>query len=156
MSMKKYVYLAGPIAGLTKEEGTAWREEVDLMLPDNIIGISPLRCEPVQPGMRYDDPGAVDKLWSDPRSINAKNWLDTMSSDLVLAYLPKVYNDRRPSIGTLIEIGWTIGLNKPLIVVSDDNQLLDHPLIKCNAAWRLNELEDAVEVIVGLFGDYVS
>ena len=39
--------------------------------------------------MRYDDPGAVDKLWSDPRSINAKNWLDTMSSDLVLAYLPK-------------------------------------------------------------------
>ena len=154
--MKKYIYLAGPIAGLTEEEGTSWRKEVDLMLPDNIIGISPLRCEPVQPGMRYDDPGAVDKLWSDPRSINAKNWLDTESSDLVLAYLPKQYNDRRPSIGTLIEIGWTIGLNKPLIVVSDDNQMLDHPLIECNAAWRLNELDDAVEVIIGLFGDYVS
>jgi nucleoside 2-deoxyribosyltransferase len=156
MSMKKYVYLAGPIAGLNEEEGTGWRNEVDLMLPDNIIGISPLRCEPVKPGMRYDDPGAVEKLWSDPRSINAKNWLDTESSDLVLAYLPKQYNDRRPSIGTLIEIGWTIGLNKPLIVVSDDNQMLDHPLIECNAAWRLNELDDAVEVIIGLFGDYVS
>ena len=158
--MKKVIYLAGPIAGLNKQEGTAWRDVVSNDLREasngNIIGISPLRCEPVQPGMKYDEPGAVDKLWSDPRSINAKNWLDTMSSDLVLAYLPKVYNDRRPSIGTLIEIGWTIGLNKPLIVVSDDNQLLDHPLIKCNAAWRLNELEDAVEVIIGLFGDYVS
>jgi nucleoside 2-deoxyribosyltransferase len=158
--MKKIVYLAGPIAGLNEEEGTGWRKDVASRLSDasygDIVGISPLRCEPVKSGMNYDDPGAVEKLWSDPRSINAKNWLDTKSSDLVLAYLPKVYNDRRPSIGTLIEIGWTIGLNKPLIVVSDDNQLLEHPLIKCNAAWRLNELDDAVEVIIGLFGEYVS
>ena len=103
--MKKFIYLAGPIAGCTLEEATEWRDYVRSMLPHGIIGISPLRCEPVQPGMRYDDPGAVDKLWSDPRSINAKNWLDTESCDLVLAYLPKEMNDRRPSIGTIIEIG---------------------------------------------------
>ena len=156
MSMKKYIYLAGPIAGLTEEEATTWRNDVDLMLPDNIVGISPLRCEPLRPGMVYTDDGATDKMWSDPRAINAKNWLDTESSDLVLAYLPKQMNDRRPSIGTIIEIGWTLGLKKPLIVVSDDNQMLDHPLIECNAAWRLKELDDAVEVILGLFGDYVS
>ena len=154
--MKKYIYLAGPIAGLTEEEATTWRHDVNFMLPDNIIGISPLRCEPVKPGMTYTTPGAVDKMWSDPRAINAKNWLDTESSDLVLAYLPKQMNDRRPSIGTIIEIGWTLGLKKPLIVVSDDKQLLNHPLIECNAAWRLDNLDDAVEVIIGLFGDYVS
>ena len=154
--MKKYIYLAGPIAGLTEEEATTWRHDVNFMLPDNIIGISPLRCEPVKPGMTYTTPGAVDKMWSDPRAINAKNWLDTESSDLVLAYLPKEMNDKRPSIGTIIEIGWTLGLKKPLIVVSDDKQLLNHPLIECNAAWRLDNLDDAVEVIIGLFGDYVS
>ena len=154
--MKKYIYLAGPIAGLTEDEATTWRHDVDLMLPDNIIGISPLRCEPLQPGMVYTDDGATDKMWSDPRAINAKNWLDTESADLVLAYLPKEMNDRRPSIGTIIEIGWSIGLKKPLIVVSDDTQIMDHPRIKCNAAWRLDELDDAVEVIIGLFGDYVS
>ena len=33
---------------------------------------------------------------------------------------------------------------------------MEHPLIKCNAAWRLDNLDDAVEVIIGLFGDYVS
>ena len=71
-------------------------------------------------------------------------------------YLPKEMNDRRPSIGTIIEIGWSIGLKKPLIVVSDDKQIMEHPLIKCNAAWRLKELDEAVEVIIGLFGDYVS
>lgn len=154
--MKKYIYLAGPIAGLTEEEATTWRHDVNFMLPDNIIGISPLRCEPVKPGMTYTTPGAVDKMWSDPRAINAKNWLDTESSDLVLAYLPKEMNDKRPSIGTIIEIGWTLGLKKPLIVVSDDKQLLNHPLIECNAAWRLDNLDDAIEVIIGLFGDYVS
>ena len=26
--MKKVIYLAGPIAGLTKQEGTAWRDVV--------------------------------------------------------------------------------------------------------------------------------
>ena len=64
-------------------------------------------------------------------------------------------NDRRPSIGTIIEIGWSIGLRKPLIVVSDDEYLMEHPLIQRNASWRLENLEDAVEVITGLFGDYV-
>jgi nucleoside 2-deoxyribosyltransferase len=154
--MKKYIYLAGPIAGLTEEEATTWRNDVDLMLPDNIVGISPLRCEPLRPGMVYTDDGATDKMWSDPRAINAKNWLDTESADLVLAYLPKEMNDRRPSIGTIIEIGWSIGLKKPLIVVSDDEQIMDHPLIECNAAWRFKTLDEAIEVIIGLFGDYVG
>ena len=158
--MKKVIYLAGPIAGLTEDEATTWRDDVAEQLREasngNIIGISPLRCEPVVPGMTYTPPGAVDKMWRDARAIKAKDWLDTESADLVLAYLPKEMNDRRPSIGTIIEIGWTIGLKKPLIVVSDDKQVLDHPLIECNAAWRFETLGDAVEVIIGLFGDYVN
>ena len=154
--MKKYIYLAGPIAGCTQEEATEWREYICTFFPHGIVGISPLRCEPLKEGMTYTQEGATDKMWSDPRAINAKNWLDTESADLVLAYLPKEMNDRRPSIGTIIEIGWAIGLKKPLIVVSDDKQVMEHPLIECNAAWRLDNLEDAVEVIIGLFGDYVS
>ena len=47
-------------------------------------------------------------------------------------------------------------MKKPLIVVSDDKQVLDHPLIECNAAWRFDNLADAVEVIIGLFGEYVN
>ena len=45
--MKKYIYLAGPIAGCTEEEATSWRDYVNSMLPYGIVGISPLRCEPV-------------------------------------------------------------------------------------------------------------
>ena len=95
-------------------------------------------------------------MWSDPRAIATKNWLDTESCDLILAYLPKELNEKRPSYGTVIEIGWAIGLRKPLIVVSDDKYLIDHPLIKHNASWRLDNLEDAAEVILGLFGEYIG
>ena len=154
--MKKYIYLAGPIAGCTKDEATEWRDDVQKSLPHGIIGISPLRCEPLKDGMRFTEEGATEKMWSDPRAIATKNWLDTESCDLVLAYLPKELNERRPSYGTTIEIGWAIGLRKPLIVVSDDDYLMNHPLIKHNASWRFDNLEDAADVIVGLFSDYVS
>ena len=153
---KKFIYLAGPIAGCTQEEANEWREYVRSMLPHAIVGISPLRCEPLKEGMTYTEEGASPKMWSDPRAIATKNWLDTESCDLVLAYLPKELNEKRPSYGTVIEIGWAIGLRKPLIVVSDDKQLMDHPLIKHNASWRLDSLDDAVEVIVGLFGEYIG
>ena len=153
---KKFIYLAGPIAGCTREEAVEWREYVVSMLPHAIVGISPLRCEPLKEGMTYTEEGASPKMWSDTRAIATKNWLDTESCDLVLAYLPKELNDRRPSYGTVIEIGWAIGLRKPLIVVSDDKQLMDHPLIKHNASWRLDNLEDACEVINGLFGEYIG
>ena len=72
--MKKYIYLAGPIAGCTEEEATSWRDYVVSMLPYGVVGISPLRCEPVKEGMTYTDVGATDKMWSDPRAIATKNW----------------------------------------------------------------------------------
>ena len=65
-------------------------------------------------------------------------------------------NDRRPSIGTIIEIGWAIGLRKPLIVVSDDDYVMEHPLIEHNASWLFGEIDEAIEVIHGLFGDYIE
>tara|TARA_B100001750_G_C15516362_1_gene607527 strand:- start:519 stop:989 length:471 start_codon:yes stop_codon:yes gene_type:complete len=154
--MKKYIYLAGPIADCNFKEANAWRDDVQNQLPPGIVGISPLRCEPLEPGKKYAQKGAVIDMWSDPRAIATKNWLDTESCDLVLAYLPKELNDRRPSYGTVIEIGWAIGLRKPIIVVSDDDYLMRHPLIKHNASWRLDSLDKAVEVISGLFGDYIS
>jgi nucleoside 2-deoxyribosyltransferase len=154
--MKKYIYLAGPIADCDYQEANEWRVYCQEKFEPGIVGISPLRCEPLEKGKRYSETGSVVKMWSDPRAIATKNWMDTESADLVLAYLPKKLNDRRPSIGTIIEIGWAIGLRKPLIIVSDDNYLMDHPLIKHNASWRLNNLDEAIEVISGLFGDYIS
>ena len=51
----------------TEEEATEWRNEVVSMLPYGIIGISPLRCEPLEEGKTYTDEDATPKMWSDPR-----------------------------------------------------------------------------------------
>ena len=38
-----------------------------------------------------------------------------------------------------------------------DNKIHElNPLIKHGASWRFDNLEDAADVIVGLFGDYVG
>jgi len=151
--MKKYIYLAGPIAGCTEDEANNWRGYVQDNLNENIIGISPLRCEPISTN-HYTS--GTDSRFNTPKAIAAKNWYDTESCDLVLAYLPKELNERRPSYGTTIEIGWAIGLRKPLIVVTNDEYLASHPLIQTNANWIFDNLIDALDVIHGLFGDYVG
>ena len=76
--------------------------------------------------------------------------------NLILAYLPKELNERRPSYGTTIDIGWAIGLRKPNILVTDDAYLTEHPLIKANVNWVFEDFDNAIDVIHGLFDDYVN
>ena len=150
---KKYIYLAGPIAQCTQGEANTWREYLSEEFHHNIIGISPLRCEPLH-GETYG-PGN-DPRYNSPGAIAAKNWYDVETCDLILAYLPRELNERRPSYGTVIEIGWAIGLRKPIIVVTDDDYLSEHPLIKAKSNWIFDNFNDALDVIHGLFDDYVN
>ena len=48
--MKKFVYLAGPIAGCSKTEINQWRSKCHMGFSDGIVGISPYRAE-----KEYDD-----------------------------------------------------------------------------------------------------
>jgi len=140
---KKYIYLAGPIAQCNYQEANDWRSYVRSNLHENIIGISPLRCEPMH-GETYG-PGN-DPRYNSPGAIAAKNWYDTEKCDLILAYMPRELNERRPSYGTTIEIGWAIGLKKPIILVTNDAYLTEHPLIRANVNWVFEDFENALAV----------
>lgn len=161
--MNKYIYLAGPIAGCDKGEANDWRKEVSDAFIDGIIGISPLRCEPLIKE-RYDDAEAFangegqyqDKRFGTPNAIAHKNELDMRSCDLTLAYLPAEISARRPSYGTVCEIAWAKILNKPCILVTDDLGVANHPVVTAGCGWVLDNFEDAVDTIHGLFGDYVT
>ena len=43
--MKKFVYLAGPIAGCSNQEINLWRQKCHAGFSDGVIGISPYRAE---------------------------------------------------------------------------------------------------------------
>lgn len=150
----KTVYLAGPIAGCDKSEANDWRSELSAALArHNIRGISPLRCEPAVNG-RYDIGMSADRRFGTPRAICSKNYFDTVNCDMVLCYFPRALNERRLSIGTVMELAWAHAFAKRPIVVTDYDVVRNHPVVQEAAGWILETLDEAEDVIVGILGDY--
>jgi len=153
--LTRTVYLAGSIYGCNKGEAQDWRRDVKERLAScNIMGISPLRCEPLvgeRYGVSYEDP-----RFGTPRAIASKNFFDVQASDMTLCYMPAVLNERRLSIGTLLELGWAHALGKPTILVTDYPLLLDHPVVQANASWILGTMDEAVDVCCGILADYAK
>jgi nucleoside 2-deoxyribosyltransferase len=150
----KFVYLAGPVLGCYKGEANDWRHQVaaELNFNGGIIGISPLRCEPII-GEKYGL-GGVDPKFGTARVIKAKNMFDTKNCDLVFAYMPKPPAGRHASFGTICEIAWGHALGKPVILVTDDPEVRDHPVINASCDWVLETLDEGLEVCIGILGGY--
>jgi nucleoside 2-deoxyribosyltransferase len=146
------VYLAGPIMGCDKAEANDWRQDmISWLHPHGIIGVSPLRCEPLV-GERYSV-GYTDPKFGVPNAIRAKNIFDVKHTDLTLAYFPIGDYRRIPSVGTIWELGVAQGNGKPVIVVCRDVRLLKHPVIE-TADWLLPTLDDAADLIIGILEVY--
>jgi nucleoside 2-deoxyribosyltransferase len=150
---KTYIYLAGPITGMDLQGAVDWRNMIDAHLHDmnpNFVGVSPLRCEPPQDDGRYLEPGAYSPALA--QEITAKNLLDVKRCDLVMAYLPHL------SIGTLQEIGWSVGLGKPVIVLTSRDDVLGNPILMATVPFlfdcRKGGWKKAMGTIDGLFGVY--
>lgn len=153
--MKRTVYLAGPILACNKSEANDWRYYVaDKLQPHGIIGVSPLRCEPLI-GERYSM-GYQDPKFGTARAIGSKNVFDVKHCDMTLAYLPTPPEGRHQSYGTIIELAWAHMLGCPAILVSDDPGVMEHPVINACAGWMLNDLDDAVKVLIGILGGYTG
>lgn len=153
--MTKFVYLAGPIAGRTEDQAKYWRGQVAKALAHkhDIIGVSPLRCEPVGISGVYDVSYQNDPQFGTLRAIGSKNFADVQMCDMTLAYLPK---GAPVSAGTLIEIGWSYALRKPVVLVSDDDYLINHPVVTTCCSWVLNTLEAGTNLVVNILGAYAG
>lgn len=152
----KTVYLAGPIAGCNNGEANDWRRYVCNNLEGyNIRGISPLRCEPLI-GDRYSV-GGTDPKFGIARAIGSKNFADVQNCDMTLCFFPKeivALDKNGPSYGTVVELAWAYALRKPTILVTDYEKMAEHPVISTCAGWMLTDLDQAVDVITGILGDY--
>ena len=152
--MRKHVYLAGPILNCTGPEANDWRRYVsDRLSPHGITGISPLRCEPLI-GEKYVA-NYPDPKFGTAKAISAKNKYDVATCDLVFAYMPMIPG-KRDSIGTILEIGWASSQqhSKPVILVTDDEFIINHPVMAACNGWCLPTLDDGLDVAVGLLAGY--
>lgn len=150
-----HVYLAGPILGCTEGQANDWRQYADgILKPHGIIGISPLRCEPIH-GSHYGTGYPEDPRFGTSRAIAHKNLFDVRQCHMTLAYLPKPLKGRKQSWGTLSEVAWAKALDKPAIVVSNDPEVIAHPVVNANAGWLVPNLDAGLDVVIGILGGYV-
>lgn len=131
------VYLAGPIEGCSDDEMVVWRKAATMSFDDGIRAISPVR---------------MDSNFT--TAIITQNQYDVRECDVTLAYLPKSITDRRCSYGTICEIAWAHAQNKPVVIVSDDPYVHDHPVIQ-EIGVHFDELNTAVEYINQLLSQHV-
>ena len=131
------VYLAGPMEGCSDDEMLVWRRAATLSFNEGIKAISPVR---------------IDSKFT--TAIITQNQYDVKECDVTLAYLPKSISDRRCSYGTICEIAWAHAQNKPVVIVSDDPYVHDHPVIQ-EIGVHFDELNTAVEYINQLLTQHV-
>ena len=150
--MKHYVYLAGPIAGLTYKGATDWR---DLMASDldsdKIETLSPLR------GKDYlADKGELgtsafpEHALSTTKAINRRDRFDCTRASAVVVNL---LGATKISVGSVMEIAWAFQANIPVIVVSEKDNVHNHMMLDDCTTYRVETLREAAQIVKFLFND---
>lgn len=88
MSQTFYIYLAGPIRGLSYDEAVGWREKVKQMLPRGIETLSPMRKKEMLAGEK-EIKGQYDGPLYCPRGFVTRDRFDVQRCDLVIMNLEK-------------------------------------------------------------------
>lgn len=139
-----YVYLAGPILGITHGQAVEWREYAKTLFPENIICLSPMRNKEYLQGVgkitiqEYPDP------LSTPKGINTRDRNDVIRCDVVLANFLGATN---LSLGTAIEFGWADMLRKPVVVTMTEKDIHYHKMIRDIAGYIFPTIEESVEMV---------
>lgn len=141
------IYLAGPIAGLNYKESTDWRQNVIDSIDSKIECLSPLRKKQYLKNCGTLD-GTFDN-WplSTQRGIYARDRFDCHRADLVLVNL---YGAKIISIGTCMEIAWAAQNNTPVVLVMEDGNLHEHPMILEACPFIVNNLNEAIGLVHAL------
>jgi nucleoside 2-deoxyribosyltransferase len=150
-SFSASVYLAGPIAGLDYDGATGWRDAAAKELADaDIKALSPLRGQEnlrsvglIGTGGRDDHPLSTES------AIFARDHNDVRNCDVVLMYLRGA---DRVSIGSMFEAAWAVELRKPLVLVIETGNPHDHAFLRQAAAFVVDNLPDALEVVRHIIG----
>ena len=136
------VYLCGTVSG---DPATAkWREEaIDALEGRMLDAVNPIRGQE-----------QIDRLGFEcnvpSRLFVARDLNDVRKCDALLLYFPLACCNERQSIGTWTEFGAAVILGKPIIVVSDDPNVINHPMIREKATLVVPTLTEAYEALTFL------
>lgn len=138
----KYVYLGGPIAGLTEEEANKWRVEADQRLRDSSLFAArwPVLGSLPQYGV-YMASQQYGRLTRDHDRWSITN------SDIILMNFSGA---KKASIGCSMEIGWADMLRKPIITILPEYEPENphwHDFITESSSVIVSDLDAALTII---------
>lgn len=167
--MKKKVYLAGPIAGVSYDvSARGWRIEVQSLLDGTyrsdkanteteIQTYSPMRGKGFLRDIKGDE--VLGKLEykaspiSTTQGILGRDRNDCMKSDAIIMNL---HGAKDVSIGTMVELGWADAARVPVILIMEDqktkeqldsgekNNIHEHLFVQGLSTYRTSSVEGAV------------
>jgi nucleoside 2-deoxyribosyltransferase len=156
------VYLAGGIAGLSFDDATDWRSLATGLLRDR--GIETLNPMRGKDALASKNAGIISGSFHDyetqgafftARGIMTRDFNDVKTCDALLVNLlmPTLARDAnniaKPSLGTVMELGWAYALQKPAIVAIEahGNPHDNHPMIHEAMRFRVESLEEAIDAV---------
>ena len=143
MKDKFLVYLAGPITGCSYKDCTDWRKYVAQRLPDNFIGVSPLRAKHYLNEERRISDHYPESVLSCTKGITARDKFDVYRCDLLFINFE---GSVQVSIGTVMEIAWANVWNKPIVVVMNDKNIHYHSMVRESVGFIVEHLDEAIDV----------
>lgn len=140
------VYLAGPISGRRFDEAELWRIEFKDIVNPHIECLSPLRA------LRHlREMGIIEQSYDDPlcsdRGILARDHFDCHRADLIVCNFLDV---TRVSIGSVIECGFAFAYRKPLIIIQEEDNVHNHPMLRQMADYRVSSVNEAAELSLSI------
>ena len=159
----KTVYLAGPIDGLSYKEGIEWRKAAQQELAvHDIKGMSPQRGKDYianyaeiadEMDFAKQEHLVGDNPMSTSRGIMVRDRFDAMNCSVLFV---NFLGATRVSIGTVMEIAWAYQLNKPIVIVIENEDTLhkNHPMLRETFSYVVNNIEDGLNIVKGIFEGY--
>lgn len=147
--MEFICYLAGPISGTSYDECVDWREHaVEELARHGILGMSPMRGKAYLKGLQQIGDSYPGTSMSSTRGIMTRDFFDCTRADVLIVNL---LGAKKVSIGTVMEIAWAWQARIPVIVaMENEGNLHDHGMISEAIGFRVQTLEEALQVAVAV------
>lgn len=149
--MTKYVYLCGPIRGLSVGQATAWRDDFVEMSSPTALCLDPTRDHEFV----IDPSGVIVGPKQTPiarsSALVSRDLADVKRSSLLVAN----FTHSTANIGSLIEIGYAHALGIPIVLIlnPEDTPLQNHPFLAHIPIATFHTVEGAADFVRQFIGD---